>query len=48
MSGPVARSYPKAHNNLVSEHYVMGIAETLAAKLDSFIEQMAIRQRALE
>ncbi|PPD98501.1 hypothetical protein GOBAR_DD04461 [Gossypium barbadense] len=47
-SRPVTRSYAKAHNNLVSEPVVMGDKNTLTAKLEAFMEQMAIRQQALE
>ncbi|MBA0771803.1 hypothetical protein Gotri_007275, partial [Gossypium trilobum] len=45
---PVTRPYAKAHNNLVSESAVIGDEKTLTAKLEAFMEQIAIRQQALE
>ncbi|XP_017647587.2 uncharacterized mitochondrial protein AtMg00860-like [Gossypium arboreum] len=37
-----------AHNNLVSESAIMGDEKTLTSKLETFMEQMATRQQALE
>ena len=48
MSRPVTRSYAKAHNNVVSELPVMGDTDSLASKLEAFMQHMTIRQQALE
>ncbi|KHG02732.1 Aspartokinase 2 [Gossypium arboreum] len=44
----MTRFYAKTHNNLALESSVMGDEETLAAKLEAFMIQMATKQQALE
>ena len=48
VSRPVTRSYAKALINVVSETTVMGDTESLASKLEAFMQHMTVRQQALE